>query len=181
MVGSKAEQVLQIVGREHPGVMYVYQEPQLGTGHAAKVAAEALQNLGYGGNVLVTMGDKFIEEEAIETLVAGYVKQQADMALLTLPLSKATAASVGRVFVDADGQALDIIEASDRVRQTMADELREKAAKSKRLVAAEILRVVKKHTAGRKKLDAAVAELVALAGDVKSVSQQKLEEILQSE
>ena len=85
VVGTMAEQVLATVAAEHPGVMYVYQEPQLGTGHAAKVAAEALQNMGFSGNVLLTLGDKFIEDAAIETLVDGYVKQHADLALLTIP------------------------------------------------------------------------------------------------
>ena len=138
VVGSKAEQVLQVVGREHPGVMYVYQEPQLGTGHAAKMAAEVLQNVGYEGHVLVTTGDKLIEPQAIETLLGGYVKQHADMALLTIPRSKATEGSVGRVFVDADGQALDIIETIDRARLAIADELREKIAKGEKLAGSDV-------------------------------------------
>ncbi|MBN2476993.1 MAG: NTP transferase domain-containing protein [Pirellulales bacterium] len=112
VIGSQAEQVLETVGREHPGVAYVFQQPQLGTGHAAKAAADALQTLGYEGYVVVTMGDKLIEPEAIETLVAGYVKQQADMALLTLPDGKEIDASADRVLVDAGGQALKIVEAA---------------------------------------------------------------------
>ena len=95
VVGSKAQQVLDTVAGQHPDVTYVYQMPQLGTGHAAKVASEVLENLDYQGNVLVTMGDKLIEPEALEALVDGFTRQQADLALLTIPRTKATEGSVG--------------------------------------------------------------------------------------
>ncbi len=104
VVGSQAEQVIETVSKEHAGVLYVHQEPQLGTGHAAKVAAEALQTIGYDGYVLVSMGDKFLEAAALQALVNGYVRQRADMALLTVPKRKATEGSAGRVFVDEDGR-----------------------------------------------------------------------------
>ena len=120
VVGDKAEQVLATVGKEHSGVIYVCQQPQLGTGHAAKVVAEALENLGHKGNVLISMGDKYLEESAVDALVGGYIKQHADMALLTVPKSKATDGSTDRVFVDADGQALEIIERTDRYNVQIA-------------------------------------------------------------
>ena len=113
------------IGPEHPQVLYVYQKPQLGTGHATKIASEALQEIGYTGNILVTMGDKYLEESAINALVAGYVKQQADMALLTIPKTRTTEGSGGRVLIDKAGQALDIIEKPDLARQGIADELKE--------------------------------------------------------
>src|SRR3990172_1425195 len=100
VVGTRAEQILDTVGKEHQGILYVYQEPQLGTGHAAKMAAEALENVGFAGNVLVTMGDKLIQRPAIDALVSGYVRQRADMALLTLPRTKATEGSVWRGVAD---------------------------------------------------------------------------------
>lgn len=179
VVGSKAQQVMEVVGRDHPGVMYVCQQPQLGTGHAAKAAADALQNLAFGGHVLVTMGDKLIQQEAIRALVAGYLKQRADMALLTVPASKATEASVGRVFVDHDGQALDIIEASDRLRQAIVDELRQKLAKRKSLTGTELAKVIKRHLGGRRKPAVAMDELTALAKSDKTLDRSKLEEVLQ--
>jgi len=114
VVGSKSEQVLKVVAREHPGVMAVYQSPQLGTGHAAQVAAEVLKSIDHDGNVLVTMGDKYLERPAVDALVAGFVKQQADLALLTLPKSKMPNSAAGRVVVDGNGQALDIIEPAER-------------------------------------------------------------------
>jgi N-acetylgalactosamine kinase len=179
VVGSQAEQVLQVVGREHSGVMYVYQQPQLGTGHAAQMAAEALQNVGFDGNVLVTMGDKFIEPEAIETLLDGYVKQHADMALLTVPRSKATIGSVGRVFVDTDGQALDIIETIDRARLAIADELHEKLAKGEELSGSDVLEIIRKQVDDPGRQAVAVGRLLALARAGSSVDRAKLQALLQ--
>lgn len=181
VVGSKAEQVLETIGKDHAGVMYVYQQPQLGTGHAARVAAEALQGIGYDGNVLVTTGDKFIQPQAIETLVSGYVKQHADMALLTVPKSKATEGSVGRVFVDADGQALGIIEAADRARLAIADELREKIAKGEKPAGSDIRQIVRKHIDDPKKQAVAVGELLALAGEGETVDPSRLQKLLRSD
>jgi len=100
VIGNMPEQVQATIAKEHTGILYVYQQPQLGTGHAAKLAAEALSNMGYDGNVLVTMGDKLIEPGAIEALLTGFVKQQADFALLTIPKTKEVSDSSGRVFVD---------------------------------------------------------------------------------
>ena len=163
VVGDRAEQVLGTVVPQHPEVMYVYQSPQLGTGHAARVAADALQAIGYTGNVLVSTGDKLIEKEAIEALLDGFVKQQADMALLTVPKTKATANSVGRVFVDRDGQALDIIEAADRRRQAVADTLQTRLAKGETLKAATLQKLLVKHFPNKKKQHLAVPELASLA------------------
>ncbi len=105
VVGARVDQVLETVSREHSGVLFVHQELQLGTGHAAKVAAEALQAIGYRDYVLVTMGDKYIEDGAPGPLVDGYVKQRADLALLTIPKTQHTEAFAGAVIVAEDGQA----------------------------------------------------------------------------
>jgi len=181
VVGTNAEQVLDAVGKEHQGIMYVYQKLQLGTGHAAKVAAEALQNMGYRENVLVTMGDKLIEEPAIEALLGGYVKQQADMALLTISRSQATEASLGRVFVDRTGQALDIIERTDWARQAIVDELKEKMARNRNLAGADIRHVINRHIHDPKKQAAAVGKLLALAKKTTTVDRSKLNKLLQSD
>ena len=168
IVGEKAEQVLDTVGRENQGVMYVYQSPQLGTGHAGKIAADALANMGYEGHVLVAMGDKFVEEEAIEALVSGYVKQQSHMTLLTLPRPKGSDAPGGRVLLDASGQALDIIEQADIARQAIVDELLEsinanKGATSGKTISPPAVRaILDKYIPKPDKQAVAVPELVEL-------------------
>jgi len=162
VVGSKTEDVLKTTNKEHPGVMYVYQEPQLGTGHAAKIASEALQTIGFNGNVLVTLGDKFIEEAAISSLVSGYIKQQAALAFLTIPKLKSVRGSEGKVFLDETGQALDIIEKPDLAKQAIADELRQHLAKNKNLTTKRILRIINKHISEPKKQAVVAAEFISL-------------------
>ncbi len=181
VVGDRAEQVLSTVVPEHPEVMYVHQAPQLGTGHAARVAADALQAIGYAGNVLVSTGDKLIEKEAIESLLDGFVKQQADMALLTVPKTKATAGSVGRVFVDRDGQALDIIEVADRRRQSIADTLRGKLDKGNAVKAGSLQKMLDKQFPSEKKQRRAVPELVDLAAGGDPVDLKALRSALDSD
>ena len=180
VVGAYADQAMEAVSREHSGVLYVHQEPQLGTGHAAKIAAEALQAIDYQGYVLVAMGDKLLEGEALEALVGGYVKQRADMALLTIPKTKFTEGSAGRVFVDEDGQALDIIEQVDLARQMLADELRDMLGSGKDVAGSDLLAVIASHISRPEKQQPAVAELLALAKPDKAVDRAKLEKILQA-
>jgi N-acetylgalactosamine kinase len=153
----------------------------LGTGHAAKVVAESLENLGHAGNVLVSMGDKYLEESAIDALVGGYVKQRADMALLTVPENNAADGSTDRVFVDTDGQALDIIEKTHRRRQAIVDELQAKLAKGGELSGPALSKVIDKHIPDVRKQQAAVAELLALAKSASGVDRTGLAEILDSD
>jgi N-acetylgalactosamine kinase len=181
VVGSKAEQVLAAVTRDHPGVLCVYQEPQLGTGHAAKLAADALQTAGYQGYVLVAMGDKYLEEAALDALVAGYVKQRADLALLTIPRTKATEGSVGRVFVDESGQALDIIERVDLARQMIADDLAARLAGDEDLTAQDLAEIVGRHIPNPAKQQAAVGDLLALGRANQPIDRRKLQRVLQSD
>ncbi len=178
VVGDRAEQVLGAVAAEHPEALYVFQEPQMGTGHAARVAADALKSIGYQGNVLVSTGDKLIEEEAIEALVDGFVKQQADMALLTVPKTRATQGSVGRVFVDSSGQALDIIEVADRRRQAVVDELRRQFEEGRSLPAETLKQTLDRHFPDPKKQRRAVAELADLAEGPGRVDPAALERVL---
>ena len=162
VVGSQAEQVMSTVNTEHGGVMYVYQSPQLGTGHAAMVAANALSSMGHQGYVLVTMGDKFIEPQAIESLRDGFIRQNPDLALLSIPRTKATESSGGRIFIDGSGQALDIIETADLARQAIADELKKHLQTAKNIAAADIAKIISKHITSEKKQKTAVPELLCL-------------------
>lgn len=181
VVGARAEQVLDTVNKEHPGLTFVYQSPQLGTGHAAKIAAEALKNIGHEGTVLVTMGDKFIEEAAIEALVRGFVEQRADMAFLTIPKTPATEGSGGRVLLDDTGQAIDIVEQLDLARQTIVDELRQRTAKGRKITGSEIRNIVNKHIPSPQKQDATIAQLLELAQETKRISRRQLDGVLQSQ
>jgi N-acetylgalactosamine kinase len=180
VVGSLAEQVMETVTKEEPQAIYVHQSPQLGTGDAARKAAAALEQIGHTGPVLVTLGDKFIEAAAVETLVDGFIRHQADFALVTIPKTKATEASGGRVFLDATSQVLGIIETPDLARQAVVDELKKLLAKKTAISSATIQKIAKKYFANPKKLAVALPELLALAAKDGNVNSSQLETLLNS-
>lgn len=180
VIGSKSDEVLATVAKEHAHAVFAYQNPQLGTGHAAKIAADALKTMGYEGNVLVTLGDKFIEEAAVEAMMKTFANKQTDMALLTIPKTKATETSGGRVFPDSNGQPVDIIEKVDVGRQQIADELKRKAAKKQQITGGELQKIIDKYISSPKKQAKAVHELIELTKDG-TVSNQKLLSVLNLE
>ncbi len=180
VVGTRADQVMDTIHGGHPDVLYVYQEPQLGTGHAARVAADALSAVGFTGNVLITMGDKHIEGAAIRKLIDAFVRQRADMALLTIPKSKAGSDSSGRVFVDEAGQALDIIEKTDLARQAVADELRRQLGGEGQVSAAGVRELITRWIPSPAKQAVAMGELLELASAEGSVDRARLERILKA-
>ncbi|MBL7154193.1 MAG: NTP transferase domain-containing protein [Phycisphaerae bacterium] len=180
VVGYGAEQVKDTVNSDHPGVKFVHQEPQLGTGHAARIAAEALQDAGHAGYVLVTMGDKFIEGSAVQTLLKGFAETDADLALLTVPKTMATERSGGRVITDDSGQGVDIIEKTDVARQAIADELNQALAGAQQLTGPAIQEVINRHMPNPGKQAAAVGELLELAGRAGEVDKQELSAVLQA-
>lgn len=181
VVGSMAEQVMATIGKEHPQALFVLQEPQLGTGHAGKIAAEALQTMGHSGPVLLTPGDKYIEPEAVDMLMEGYIRQQADFALLTIPRTKTTAGSSGRVFLDADGQVRGIIEKVDINRQAIVDELRKILARQSEIPATRVMEVARQFINNPKKLASAVPLLIAAAKKQPNLSRKRLEDIFAEE
>jgi len=79
VVGAKAQQVLDVVGRDHHG------------------------------NVLLAMGNKFIEEAAVQRLVAGFVKQQADVALLSVPQRKSAKSTPGHAPDDGETARIETL------------------------------------------------------------------------
>ncbi len=179
VVGALAQQVMEIVGKDHPEVVFVFQAEQLGTGHAVLPAAQALQTLGHRNPVLVTMGDKFIEAEAIQRLMDGFIRQRADFALLTLPRTPATEASGGRVLLDAKGQAVAIVEKPDIARQAIADELRNRLSEGKQIRPDSICRLVSRHLTKPATRTTAVPELLSLAQRGR-IEKAKLMKVLQS-
>lgn len=179
VVGSRAEDVMASVAKETPETIYIFQEPQLGTGHAAKLAGEALEKADYNGNILVTMGDKYIEQAAIELLLDGFVKQQADLALLSTPMSK-NGDSSGRVLCDATGQVRDIIEKPDLACQAIADELRNKIKRSGKISSAEVKAIINKNLPSEKKQALALGELLNLIHKGKTIESSQIQKILEA-
>ncbi|MCE5341692.1 MAG: NTP transferase domain-containing protein [Planctomycetaceae bacterium] len=178
VVGSRAEDVMAAAAKETPAI-YIYQQPQLGTGHAAKLAAEALENTNYTGNILVTMGDKYIESDAIELLVDGFVRQQADLALLSIPIGKSDDSS-GRIFCDKSGQVVDIIEKPDIACQAIGDDLRDKIKRSAKIPSVQVRQIINKYMPSEKKQTLAVGELLNLINAGKTIESSRIEKILEA-
>ena len=55
VVGHQAESVMAALDGE-PGVLYAYQSAQKGTGHATACGLAVLENVGFAGRVIVSMG-----------------------------------------------------------------------------------------------------------------------------
>jgi len=179
VVGALAQQVMETVGRDHPEVTFVFQSRQLGTGHAVAPASQALQILGHSHPVLVTMGDKFIEPEAVQILVEGFIRQRADFALLTIPRTRASEASGGRVLLDRKGQAVAIVEKADISRQAIADEIRGLLKRGRRIGPEALTRIASRLLPQPKKQATAIPELLSLASRG-TVDPARLRKILQS-
>ena len=69
VVGYLAETVMSVLSDES-GVVFAYQKEQLGTGHAAAIGLKTLKDMGIGGSVIISMGDKIIDSSVIEEMIA---------------------------------------------------------------------------------------------------------------
>jgi len=102
---------------------FVFQKPQLGTGHALQVAWPAIKESGLA-YVLVTNGDTpFVPEEALLDLVGHALAQHADVAFLSLVLDDP--GSYGRVVRKTDGSVRSIVEAKDFLCMDPGSEIHE--------------------------------------------------------
>jgi N-acetylgalactosamine kinase len=110
VVGALASQVIETVGRHHPGAIYVYQAEQLGTGHATKQGAAALAALRYTGAVLVVAGDRLLDALVVDQLIAEYRSTAADLVFL---VGARSGSELGHVVRDPDGAVVGIVEHKD--------------------------------------------------------------------
>ena len=109
IVGHQAERVEQSLAHR-PGLEFVLQQPQNGTGHAVQQLLEPLQ--GFNGDLLVLNGDvPLLREQTIAHLLEHHRSSGAAVTLLTARLSDPT--GYGRVFADSDGAVSAIVEHRD--------------------------------------------------------------------
>jgi bifunctional UDP-N-acetylglucosamine pyrophosphorylase/glucosamine-1-phosphate N-acetyltransferase len=108
VLGHQADQVRKILPES---IDTVIQEPQLGTGHAVQVAAEALQRYS-AERLLVHYGDEaLVRPESLQRLIAAGVDASAPIALLNARISDPH--GYGRVIRLADGTVERMIEEVD--------------------------------------------------------------------
>jgi len=111
VVGQMAEQVISTLAAAHPDVTFVYQDQPRGTGHAAMLAAEALSAQGFGGNVMLVMGDKVTRPPVVRRLIEQFESSDADAVLTAAP--KSPDSTSGRIVHGRDGKVLGIVELPD--------------------------------------------------------------------
>ncbi len=110
LTGHQHERVEAWLGDAWPDAKPVLQSPQLGTGHAARVAMEAIPD--FDGDVLIVYGDvPQLMSADLELLRAKMRDQRAHAALLTGTADDP--GSLGRVVRRNDGRFMEIVEAKD--------------------------------------------------------------------
>jgi len=148
VVGSLAGQVVETVGREHEGVIFVYQAEQLGTANAARQGAGALALLNEQGEVLVVAGDRVIEPLVLEKLFDLFYSSKCDLAFLTGPKKRPT--DPGRVLLYSDGSVIGNVEVRDVLQRRIYAEFRDSAEQGVSISRDDILKVVRKDFSDKK-------------------------------
>jgi len=109
VVGYRSDLVRQaLAGR--PGIRFVEQTEQLGTGHAVMVCREALR--GHQGGVVIVAGDSpLMQATSLSALLARYESERPAVVLGTAHKDDPT--GLGRIVRDADGEFAAIVEQRD--------------------------------------------------------------------
>ena len=109
IVGHQADRVEQSLAHQ-PGLEFVLQQPQNGTGHAVQQLLEPLSD--FEGDLLVLNGDvPLLRAETIANLLERHRNSGAAVTLLTARLADPT--GYGRVFADDAAQVSAIVEHRD--------------------------------------------------------------------
>ncbi|MGB9866610.1 MAG: bifunctional UDP-N-acetylglucosamine diphosphorylase/glucosamine-1-phosphate N-acetyltransferase GlmU [Bacillota bacterium] len=117
VVGHQAEAVKAVLQQFDPTIEGVYQEQQLGTGHALLQCQQALE--GFKGDVLVACGDTpFVTSALFEQLVQFHRASGACGTVLSFRLPDPT--GYGRIVRDQNGDVVAIVEESDASTQEKA-------------------------------------------------------------
>ena len=104
IVGHGAESVKETLGNQS---LYSYQDQQLGTAHAVKMAEEHLRS--NEGTTLVVCGDTpLITAETLKSLIEQHESSQSKATVLTATANDPK--GYGRVIKDNEGQLLRIVE-----------------------------------------------------------------------
>jgi len=117
VVGHKTESVMSALADE-PGVLYAYQKEQKGTGHAASCGLAVLNDIGFTGRVIISMGDKIVSP----ALVRGLLDQPAHSSAV-LGVERVSGPTARGHVIFRDNRPACIVEHKDAVRDDNAEAL----------------------------------------------------------
>lgn len=110
VVGAAADQVTAHLEEHAPDVETVFQAEQLGTGHAVRIALEAVPDL--EGTVIIACGDApLLRPDTLDRLVENHEKAGNAATVLTAVVDDPT--GLGRIVRDTDGSVLRNVEHRD--------------------------------------------------------------------
>ena len=109
VVGHHAQSVMDCLDGE-PGVLYAYQKEQKGTGHATQCGLKVLEEIGYHGDVVVSMGDKIVATHVVKALLE---RNGGRGTKCTFGVEPRERHYNGGHVVFADGRPLGIVEYAD--------------------------------------------------------------------
>jgi bifunctional UDP-N-acetylglucosamine pyrophosphorylase/glucosamine-1-phosphate N-acetyltransferase len=111
VIGHRRDEVAAHLQQLRPDAAPVVQEQQLGTGHAVRLALDAVP-ADAGGTVVVVPGDTpLLTPETLAALVAEHLSSGAAATLLTSVVDDPT--GYGRVIRDSDGTVTRVVEHKD--------------------------------------------------------------------
>ena len=116
VVGHRAESVMAALDGER-GVIYAYQKEQKGTGHATARGLDALEDIGFEGRVIVSMGDKIVSPRIVSEILS---KQSGKGAVCGVQ-PREEHPNGGHVMFSGE-RALGIIEHADALRAKSSGE-----------------------------------------------------------
>lgn len=115
VVGHDREQVAAAVTAHDAGVVQAVQEEQRGTGHAVRVALDALGDVPEG-TVLITYGDvPLLTAQTLSTLLLDHTHEGRAVTILTAELPDPT--GYGRILRDEQGAVVAIREHKDATEE----------------------------------------------------------------
>jgi bifunctional UDP-N-acetylglucosamine pyrophosphorylase/glucosamine-1-phosphate N-acetyltransferase len=119
VVGHQREQVGPHIQELLPGAVLAVQESQEGTGHAVRVAWEALEEADRAGTVLVAYGDTpLLEGETLRAFAADHAAASRGVSILSGVV--ADPHGYGRVLRDSSGRVTGIVEQKDATPEQAA-------------------------------------------------------------
>jgi bifunctional UDP-N-acetylglucosamine pyrophosphorylase / glucosamine-1-phosphate N-acetyltransferase len=121
VIGNSREQVGPHILDQVPGALLAVQETQDGTGHAVRIALDALRDAAgtTDGVIVVMAGDTpLMQGETLTGLVVAHTA--ADRAITVLTAEVAEPFGYGRIVRDADGSVTAIVEEKDATAEQAA-------------------------------------------------------------